>query len=243
MDMIQNVSQTDKVKNDDSETVHTYKIYASDRDDGAVRATMSNAKRAGVLPYIQTKSCAFTKHPLLSVHRTSPLVSQEPQERNETTDKLFIISNLPFGRRISTIKQKPQNYAKHPLLPIYQSLGNHINAMTDIKSDHQKDIDVNLSNVTKEMNVMLLTDDRELVRHGGFHKPLTTKLTTTHGGIPVSGMFLQTGNHQNIETSETSNSIDVVPTPIGIATEVNDDDLKDIASAGLLYEETKEKVA
>jgi hypothetical protein len=41
------------------------------------------------------------------------------------------------------------------------------------------------------MGTILLTDDRELLRHGGFDRPFTMFVATTHGGIPVLGMSLQ----------------------------------------------------
>jgi 23S rRNA G2445 N2-methylase RlmL len=47
-------------------------IAASDRDQGAIRITQSNASRAGVLNYIQVESCAFTKHPWLSHPSNTP---------------------------------------------------------------------------------------------------------------------------------------------------------------------------
>jgi 23S rRNA G2445 N2-methylase RlmL len=133
----------------------------------AIRITQSNASRAGVLNYIQVESCAFTKHPWLS-------------HTSNTPPKLLLASNLPFGRRISRIKTKPPNYLKNPLLPLYQSLGNHVNDM--MQSGCQ-------------FGAMLLTDDRELLRLGGFHTTFTTKLSTTHGGIPVTGMWMQNSNN------------------------------------------------
>jgi 23S rRNA G2445 N2-methylase RlmL len=167
-------------------------IYASDRDEGAVQATNANAQRAGVLQYIQTDACAFTKHPFFTIQPMNsdgnillPLICHK-------SSTVFIVSNLPFGRRISTIKKKSQNYLKHPLLPLYQSLGNHINILQKNEGQGDDAGDGSTKNATNSnrIKVMLLTDDRELVRLGGFQKTLTTQLSTTHGGIPVCGMYM-----------------------------------------------------
>jgi putative N6-adenine-specific DNA methylase len=137
-------------------------IRASDRDKGAIKATKSNAERAGVLSLIEADHCAFTAHPWLD--QPSP-----------TIGKLLIGSNLPFGRRLSA-GVVPKNYLKHPLLPLYQSLATHLKGLKNSECPY---------------GAMLLTDDRELLRLGGFSEPFRTALSTKHGGIPVSGMFME----------------------------------------------------
>jgi putative N6-adenine-specific DNA methylase len=138
-----------------------FAIAASDRDAGAVRSTEANALRAGV--QLDAQHGAFTQHPWWE---------QPPPQ-------LLLAANLPFGRRISPFRTEPLNYAKHPLLPLYQSLGNHINEHLERK---------------RALGAIFLTDDRELLRHGGFDRPFTTAMATTHGGIPVLGMCLQSSN-------------------------------------------------
>jgi putative N6-adenine-specific DNA methylase len=137
-------------------------IRASDRDKGAVRATKSNAERAGVLGQIEAEDCAFTAHPWLD-------------KPSNTPGNLLLAANLPFGRRISA-PSKHRNYLKHPLLPLYQSLANHFNSLSDAGC---------------QFGAVLLTDDRELLRLGGFCETFDTTLSTKHGGIPVSGMFMK----------------------------------------------------
>ena len=137
----------------------SFLIAASDRDAGAVRSTAANAARAGVPP-LQLQQCAFTQHPWWSSDAAVP-------------SHTLLAANLPFGRRISALATAPPpNYAKHPLLPLYQSLGNHMRG-------------------SWPRGAVFLTDDRELLRHGGFAQPFTTTLSTTHGGIPVVGMCMQ----------------------------------------------------
>lgn len=136
-------------------------IRASDRDKGAVQATRSNAERAGVLNLVETEHCAFTAHPWL----------EQPPNIN---GKLLIGSNLPFGRRLSA-GVSSKNYLKHPLLPLYQSLANRLKSLQAAHSS---------------FGALLLTDDRELLRLGGFQYPFRTTLSTKHGGIAVCGMFM-----------------------------------------------------
>jgi putative N6-adenine-specific DNA methylase len=145
-------------------------IAASDRDAGAVRCAEANAQRAGVL--LDAQHCAFTKHPWWE---------QPP-------GPLLLAANLPFGRRISPLRTAPPNYAKHPLLPLYQSLGNHVNEHLE----HGRSI-----------GAIFLTDDRELLRHGGFDRPFTTAMATTHGGIPVLGMSLPSVPEVSSDTKDT----------------------------------------
>ena len=185
-------------------------IFASDRDAGAIRTTIANAQRAGVSPYLQTMVCAFTKHSIWKHRNTSSSRPPQDQEQGDRgmTQKIFLVSNLPFGRRISKIKQTPQNYSKHPLLPIYQSLGNRIKDMIGVRSDA---VCNNVGKPPIEVNFMILTNDRDLARYGGFYKPLTTKLATTHGGISVCGMFMSTidsdrrNDNANEGTSDPTN--------------------------------------
>jgi 23S rRNA G2445 N2-methylase RlmL len=91
-------------------------IQASDRDKGAARATLSNAARAGVGDMINTKDCAFTKHPWL--------------DGQATKDKLLFVGNLPFGKRTRIPAKKDK---KHVLLPLYQSLATIVNKFMDKK--------------------------------------------------------------------------------------------------------------
>lgn len=143
-------------------------IRASDRDKGAVRSTKSNAERAGVLSLITAEDCAFTANSWLDEPSNAP-------------KNMLLAANLPFGRRISA-PSKHKNYLKHPLLPLYQSLANHVNALSDSGC---------------QFGTVLLTDDCELLRIGGFRDKFDATLSTKHGGIPVSGMFMKTAKLAN----------------------------------------------
>jgi putative N6-adenine-specific DNA methylase len=85
-------------------------IFASDRDAGAVRATRSNAERAGVLKYMDIQNCALSAHPLLSNREEGP--------------SLLVVTNPPFGRRVSKTPSSRVKQGKGDigLLPLYQSL-------------------------------------------------------------------------------------------------------------------------
>jgi 23S rRNA G2445 N2-methylase RlmL len=127
------------------------KIYASDRDAGIINAVKANAQRAGVIDIISDiRHCSFSAHPQFESTSTSPTgsesyVGQEseinstlsPGDSPTTTDqvdigreeKVLLISNLPFGRRISPIKtpenasdKKRKVFLHTSLLPMYQKL-------------------------------------------------------------------------------------------------------------------------
>lgn len=87
-------------------------VFASDRDDGGIQATKSNAKRAGVTSIMQMQTCALSNHPLWS-----------RQEDAKTTNQssLLVACNPPFGRRVSKTAKIKDNDIKM-LLPLYQSL-------------------------------------------------------------------------------------------------------------------------
>lgn len=91
-------------------------IGASDRDKGAVKATLANAARAGVHDMIDIKDCAFTKHPWL--------------DGLEKMDNLLLVGNLPFGKRTRIPKS---NDKKHKQLPLYQSLATIVNGFMSKK--------------------------------------------------------------------------------------------------------------
>jgi hypothetical protein len=59
---------------------------------------------------------------------------------------------------------------------LYQSLGKHINEYLEQK---------------RPMGAAVWTNDREFLRHGGFDWRFTTAMATTHGGILVQVMSLQ----------------------------------------------------
>jgi len=64
-----------------ADTKNTPKIFASDRDAGAIEAATANAQRAGVADSIQWRVCAFSS-------------IEAPSEKG------LVISNLPYGKRV-----------------------------------------------------------------------------------------------------------------------------------------------
>ena len=84
-------------------------IFASDRNRGAIAATKSNAERAQVLKYIDAEEHALSAQPLFSEKKGRPLL---------------VVTNPPFGRRVSKPPKWRMNQRKSsdPLLPLYQSL-------------------------------------------------------------------------------------------------------------------------
>ena len=75
-------------------------IRASDRDAGAVQATVANAERAGVAAAIHAETMAFAAHPWL--------------QAGAAPARGVLVSNPPFGLRVS---------AQGKLLPLYQTIG------------------------------------------------------------------------------------------------------------------------
>jgi len=84
-------------------------VYASDRDEGAIKRAKSNARTAGV--NIDLQCCAFSSHPLLQT-KTPP-----------QNDRTLLISNLPFGQRTTISRPVSGGSSKiDPMIRIYQQL-------------------------------------------------------------------------------------------------------------------------
>ena len=110
---------------------------ASDRDAGAVRIAQSNAERAGVAEYIQ-----FENHAVSGIH--------PPQKKG------WIVTNPPYGERISTGKD---------LRNLYAQFGN-------VLRQH-----------CPNWQVAVLCNDPMLL--GQIHLQLDTLFSTHNGGIKV----------------------------------------------------------
>lgn len=140
------------------------KICASDRDKGAVDATQSNAKRAGVSGLIETQDCAFSSHPWL-------------ENPSDAPDNLLIAANLPFGKRLKTGHRKKRNTKNNPALPMYQRVATQCNSFAE---------------TGKNVRAIFLTDAPDLFKYvdnGG--QEMNTAISTKHGGIPVAGVFIK----------------------------------------------------
>lgn len=87
-------------------------VAASDRNQGAIKATKANAKRAGVLDWMKIQDVALSSSP----------VWQEQKGKH-----LLVVTNPPFGKRISP---KTSRHSRdfglddRQLLPLYQALLN-----------------------------------------------------------------------------------------------------------------------
>lgn len=105
-------------------------ILGSDRNNGAVAATASNADRAGVGDLVEVQHAALKANPWLDDDATA------------APDATLVATNPPFGKRI---KGKD---SKNPLLPLYQTFGNRISRLCDAKPGSNVTVlahDVNLA--------------------------------------------------------------------------------------------------
>jgi 23S rRNA G2445 N2-methylase RlmL len=136
----------------------TSSIAAADRDIGAVKATKSNAERAGVLDLLDIRHSALSSHPWW-------------EAPDEVTRPTLIVTNPPFGKRISPSKKIPQRPDAH-LLPLYQTLRHHINSM-----GHQ-------------VEAVVLTNCPNILRRAGMQ--FKSLFKSTHGGMPVSAALYDT---------------------------------------------------
>ncbi|KAI2494112.1 hypothetical protein MHU86_20425 [Fragilaria crotonensis] len=88
-------------------------VMAGDRDDGAIKAAIANAERAGVLQHMDIAARSVSDHDWSS----SP-----------TTESVLVATNPPFGKRVSSSREKSARRFDE-LLPLYQTLGNKIAGM------------------------------------------------------------------------------------------------------------------
>ena len=97
----------------------SFRIFASDRDEGAVQAAKRNSQRANVDHLIDFQCYSVSD---AFAHFFNYLESL-PQDKPRN---VFVITNPPFGKRISATR------APH-LLPLYQTLGKYVNQIKDCK--------------------------------------------------------------------------------------------------------------
>lgn len=125
-------------------------VFASDRDTGAISATTANAKRAEVLDYIDIQQHAVTTHPIWS---------KKPDKN------LLVVTNPPFGKRISKSSKNARGVA--PLLPLYQSLRN-------------------LTMIRRNTSILLLCQGKGLINRAGWK--FRNVFQSTHGGLSVTAV-------------------------------------------------------
>jgi len=146
----------------------TVRIIASDRDKGSIEAAISNARRAGLRDMIEFEHCAISSHPLL-----------ENPASAVALERLVVVTNPPFGRRIAASKGSAAKNSRrvHPLLPLYQTLSSRLESVADGSGC--------------EVSGTILTDNPNLVRgcfQHDFWFSSGDHLEFSHGGIPVTAM-------------------------------------------------------
>ena len=135
-------------------------ILASDRNAGAMSITAANAQRAGVTITCQT--AAFS----------SALMDGTFGKNN----KVLMVSNLPYGRRLAWSKQQQQQQRSSHHFPFYQKLVHSIQNGVFCQK-----------NTTAA--VMVLTHEPHVLQRTGSNMQWTSHLQTLHGGIKVTGLF------------------------------------------------------
>lgn len=127
-------------------------VVGSDRDQGAVNAAIGNILRAGLSKVISIEHCAISSNPWLN-----------STSQSLRCNSIFLVTNPPYGIRVSTSKVQQK---VHALLPLYQTIGNIVNSNDSVR-------------------LGLIVHDISLARKTGV-KDLKTMFTTQHGGLTVS---------------------------------------------------------
>lgn len=130
-------------------------VVAGDRDDGGVSAAKGNAERAGLLEMMDISTKALSDHEWFENPDSAP-------------SSLLVATNPPFGKRISSSRQKSARRFDE-LLPLYQSLGKEITGLGS------------------KASTVVLTNKIELARKMGVSNN-TALFSTQHGGLPVVAM-------------------------------------------------------
>ena len=139
-------------------------VSASDRDAGVIVGAKSNASRAGVEKVVDFRRCAFSAHPWFEKPSTAP-------------NGILVVSNLPFGQRLSFKKPMSEGQFSH-LLPMYQKLANNLN---------------NLAGAGCAYTAVFLTNNPRLIMRSGVQGKVTTLFKMNHGGIPVIAVKVSPG--------------------------------------------------
>ncbi len=138
-----------------------FPISASDRDAGAVEIIKANAIRAGVLD-------------ALTIERAPLLGQQWFENPSESPSSFLIVTNPPYGKRISS------KASKEGLLKLYQSLGHSIQRLARDQA--------------RRLSGIVLTNNVELLSRSGISFPYKTSFKTFHGGLKVYAMKFDVSN-------------------------------------------------
>jgi len=134
----------------------SFRIFASDRDEGAVQAAKRNSQRANVDHLIDFQCYSVSDAFANFFNYLESLPQDKPRN-------VFVITNPPFGKRISATRAHQQH---KDLLPLYQTLGKYVNQIKDCK-------------------LGVIVHDVKLA-HQTAVPSMKVQFTTSHGGLPVS---------------------------------------------------------
>jgi 23S rRNA G2445 N2-methylase RlmL len=139
----------------------------SDRDQGVVETACNNAQRAGIMNSVLFQHGAISTNPWFhKTHPKHPLQITMPH--GDPRNNILVITNPPFGKRISTTTHFVDSTSnRHPLLPLYQTLGKLLSL--------------------NQYPVCILAHDVILARRTGIPN-LKILFTTQHGGLTVSAL-------------------------------------------------------
>jgi putative N6-adenine-specific DNA methylase len=130
-------------------------VIAGDRDKGGTAAAKANAERAGLLEVMDISTKSLSDYEWFENPESAP-------------SSVLIATNPPFGKRISSSRQKSARRFDE-LLPLYQSLGKEIKGLRS------------------KASTVVLTNKIDLARKMGV--PNNSALfSTQHGGLPVVAM-------------------------------------------------------
>ena len=140
----------------EGDTSNTILVAANDINSNAILAAQSNSQRAGVDHLINFQVGSFKTHPLLDPSRKSSSVRSA-----STFNQLKIVTNPPYGKRISNTTQSKSS--------IYKQIA---------KSIQHSELD--------NVECTLIGKDIRSLRESSL--PLEVGFSTRHGGLSVIAM-------------------------------------------------------
>jgi 23S rRNA G2445 N2-methylase RlmL len=223
------------------------KIYASDRDAGIIKAVHANAQRAGVVDVItDIRNCSFSDHPQFDNDTSAPskkdlnkeegsiadescnssaVASDSPSKDKESTEKkVLLISNLPFGRRISPIKTSSDDntstktrkiFLHTSLLPMYQKLAtivkNFGNPGTELKSkkkDKKRTNKVTSVSEHEQLDTTTVVTSEQQVHQQQFKSAMDAVILTNDTSLLIRSGFLATrpGANAKVNPNEAAST-------------------------------------
>lgn len=130
-------------------------VAAGDIDPKALDAAKANAKRAGVDEYIDFVKGSFAVHPLIKQSKQG-----KKSKAFDATQSLLIVTNPPYGKRLSPDETKNT---------IYRKLANVLSSSS--------------SSSSRSIDCAIIGKDLRVMRESGM--PLDVAISTKHGGLNV----------------------------------------------------------